>query len=166
MELSARLVALHQTILQMSQPAPPNPSLAMAPLCDFPAQLEQGDGTCFILSFAPGVDAALFADAWGLGRVFGVMVGDFTRRWELTLLDSEYARARRGRVATHHIKLGSWSVVPILAGAPTGGLPDYTTGASPAYDLREQSALIDRLMCRWVPKVAQSGAIYVGRRLR
>jgi hypothetical protein len=84
----------------------------------------------------PAVDVRWLSEAWSIDAPVGVSGDVHQQRWHLRVAGAELPDPYGHRIASHPPTAGRWDLDALLTGRPVGPLPNVSSGASPAYDLR------------------------------
>ena len=105
----------------------------------------EGSDGAWTLTLHRSISARALAEALGWERPLGVSGDVHQRSFSIRLYESQVAS---DRVATRTPTAGSWEIRALLTARPAGDLPGIHAGASPAYDLRERDAEVQRITFR------------------
>jgi hypothetical protein len=98
-----------------------------------------------VIGIDPPVDARALCAAWGIERPVAVSGDVHQRNWQIRNAGDELPDPVNRCIAASPVRVGRWEVELHLTGRPAGPLPAVVAGASPAYDILERSANINRI---------------------
>lgn len=108
------------------------------------------------IRFDPPVDAQAVCTALGIDEPVAVSPDVHQHTWWILVAGEELDDPHGRRIAAQRARVGRWEVVPVLSGRPAGDLPGVSSGASPAYDVRESGGSVAAIEIAPVRPVVQT----------